>query len=142
MASSAEYCGVKPQRLATFTSMTTLPLKEASGVDWPSMLFSVKSKTLLSAAISPAAQKSRQNSTCEIILGIFPRSRWFFHSFCGHRQIKSETDASQARPLGPQTYREYSMVARKKTTKYAPGNYRCPADFVLAPANHPRPIEP
>src|ERR1700742_1431803 len=41
--SSAVYCGVNPQRLATLTSITTFPLYDASDVGCPSIEFSVKS---------------------------------------------------------------------------------------------------
>ena len=41
--SNALYCGVKPQRLATLTTRTTLPLKSASGIGLPSIEGRVKS---------------------------------------------------------------------------------------------------
>src|ERR1051325_5123430 len=41
--SRAEYCGVKPQRLATLTRRTTLPLRLERGVALPSIEFMVKS---------------------------------------------------------------------------------------------------
>src|SRR5437870_9570450 len=55
--SSAAYCGVNPQRLATLTSSTTLPWNLEREVASPSMEFIVKSKIDFSPAMATVPHK-------------------------------------------------------------------------------------